>query len=116
VNKGVVFVTGAAVVALVLACTRYSSPSTSVDGGEDMGGDLTADMRVSLGLCQPEEHTRWHYGPSGAIPTNWSRHRLTYPRRQCQNIEKCSVTPMNHPAFPRREDVWYYAPPAEVDL
>lgn len=88
-------------------------------GDDQYDEGLGLNATVELGFGQPSDETRWHYGggmPGEALPTNWERHRLAYPRRQCGNTETCAVTPLNHPAFPRRDAIWYYQPPAERDL
>jgi hypothetical protein len=76
------------------------------------------DVHLSAGI-DPDDETRWHYGggmPGERLPTNWSRHRLSYPRRQSENMEELMVTPMSHPAFPKRDCASYYNPPADSGL
>jgi len=77
---------------------------------------LGLDVQLQLGAVQPDECTRWHYGggaPGDALPTNWQRHRLMYPRRGGQLTEDIQDRPLNHPAFPRQLAKWYYEPPAD---
>jgi hypothetical protein len=118
------FVIGGAVVTLAILAgvltigqpeDRKRKNLGSGDDQSDEGQGFNA--RLNLGLAFPPEHTRWHYGPGdGPLPTNWERHRLSYPRRPGDVHQKCGVTPMNHPAFPRRERIWYYHTPADEDL
>jgi hypothetical protein len=117
---------GASVVALAAAVTSSTGAGLKTSGSQrtgarGMGDDqykegIGLDVALQLGWVQPDEHTRWHYGggmPGEAIPTNWSRHRLGYPRRQGECTERCQVTPMSAPAFPRSFARWYYQPPAD---
>lgn len=93
-------------------------------GARGMGDDqwkegLGIDLALQLGFCQPDEHTRWHYGggmPGQPIPTNWSRHRLAYPRKQAECTEACMTMPLSHPAFPKNDSAWFYTPPADQGL
>lgn len=116
-------------IAAILAMTGAMKGQIYTDGSQrpdarGMGDDqyneggVGFDLSLQAGI-QPDEQTRWHYGggmPGEAIPSNWERHRLSYPRRNMQNLEELTVTPMGHPDFPKRESVWYYCPPAEVNF
>jgi hypothetical protein len=86
------------------------------DGDDQEKEGLGLDAMLSLGFLTPADHTKWHYGPDDSIPVNWSRHRLAYPRRQGEDLQKCGAVPLMHPAFPKKEARWFYSPPAEVDL
>jgi hypothetical protein len=120
---------GASAVTLAAAISSSTGAGVKTDGADrpgarGMGDDqykegIGVDVALQLGWVQPDDHTRWHYGggmPGEAIPTNWSRHRLAYPRRQGECTEQLGVTPMTSPAFPRADAKWYYEPPANQGL
>jgi hypothetical protein len=112
----------------ILTVIAAQNGNVKTDGSQrpenrGMGDDqwkegLGLDVHLSAGI-DPDDETRWHYGggmPGESLPTNWSRHRLSYPRRQCQNIEELTVTPLNHPAFPKKDSRDYFNPPADLGL
>lgn len=120
---------GASAITLAAAVSSSTGAGLVKDGSQrkgarGMGDDqykegIGIDLAIQLGLCQPEDHTRWHYGgglPGQSLPTNWTRHRLGYPRRQGECTEECQVTPLSSPAFPKRDADWFYKPPADEGL
>jgi hypothetical protein len=89
------------------------------DGDDQQKEGLGLNAAVDLGLAFPEEHTLWHYGggmPGQPLPEAWTKHRLGYPKSQFQTFGQMMLTPMNHPAFPKRDICWYYKPPADQDF
>lgn len=115
--------------ASVQACTGTARPYASGGQRPDARGcgddqydeGFGIDLALTVGACQPDDHTRWHYGggmPGQALPTNWQRHRLAYPRRQGDGVAALISMPLNHPAFPCNTAAakWFYDPPADEDL
>lgn len=112
------FVTAAGVAAVAVACSQPRDGARGQGDGPEREG-LSFDAQLQLGQLQPPDHTRWHYGggaPGQALPGDYQRHRLGYPRRQAPATEECQVTPLSDPAFPKHEATWFYKPPAEVDI
>jgi hypothetical protein len=120
---------GASAITLASALATSTGAGLRTDGSQrpgarGMGDDqyregIGVDLALQLGFIQPDDHTRWHYGgglPGQPIPSNWSRHRLAYPRRQGECTEQLQVTPMGSPAFPQNDGKWYYDPPADEGL
>ncbi len=84
--------------------------------GDDQSKEgLGFEAQLDLGFLGTPDHTKWHYGPPGNIPNNWSRHRGSYPRRQGETLSACGRIPMMHPAFPKEDRIWFYTPPADAD-
>jgi len=116
---------GAAAVFIGTSCGAGAATDGSQRQGARGQGDdqykegIGIDLALQLGCIQPADHTRWHYGggmPGTTVPTNWSRHRLGYPRRQSPATEQVACLPLNHPVFPKNMAKWFYEPPADEDL
>jgi hypothetical protein len=118
---------GLATLGVAIATSNGAGVKTNGGQRQDQRGQgddqykegLGLDVRLQLGAVQPDDHTRWHYGggqPGEALPTNWSRHRLAYPRRGGQLTEYAAEVPLNTPAFPRNDAPWFYCPPADEGI